>query len=45
MEPEKAEEWKWYDLNDPPSPLFEFCKLSFDAFKKGRKYYSSEHDF
>lgn len=44
LEPEKAEEWKWYDLDKLPEPLFEFCKLSFDAYKTGRNYYSSESD-
>lgn len=44
LEPEKAEDWQWYDLDNLPEPLFEFCKLSFDALKTGRKYYSSEKD-
>ena len=45
LEPEKAEEWKWYDLDKlPPGPIFEFSVLSFDAYKTGRKYYSSEKD-
>ena len=45
LEPEKAGEWKWYDLNDlPKGPMFEFCKLAFDSYKTGRKYYKSEND-
>ncbi|MDO8742591.1 MAG: NUDIX domain-containing protein [bacterium] len=45
LEPEKAEEWKWFDLdNVPEGPTFEFCKLSFDAYKNGRKYFPSEKD-
>lgn len=44
MEPNKAEEWRWYDLDKIPAPLFEFCKLSFDAYRTGRNYYSSEND-
>ncbi len=44
MEPDKAEEWKWYELDKLPEPLFEFCKLSFNAHKTGRNYYSSECD-
>lgn len=44
MEPEKAERWEWYNLDDLPTPLFEFCKLSFDAYKTSRSYYASEHD-
>jgi 8-oxo-dGTP diphosphatase len=44
LEPEKAGEWKWCELNDLPEPLFEFCRLSFDAYRTGRHYYSSEND-
>ncbi len=45
LEPEKAGEWKWFDLNKlPKGPIFEFCKLSFDAYKTGKIYYSSEYD-
>lgn len=43
LEPEKAEEWKWYDLNNlPEGPMFEFCKLAFDSYKTGTNYYSSD---
>jgi 8-oxo-dGTP diphosphatase len=42
MEPEKAGEWKWYSLDDLPSgDIFEFCKLSFDAYKNKKHYYSN----
>lgn len=45
MEPDKADEWHWYDLNELPSePMFEFCKLAFDAYRTGRAYYISEND-
>ena len=41
MEPEKAEEWKWYSLDElPEGDIFEFCKLSFEAYKKNKNYYS-----
>lgn len=44
LEPDKAEEWRWYDLNElPVGPTFEFCKLAFDAYKTGKHYYSSEN--
>jgi 8-oxo-dGTP diphosphatase len=39
LEPQKAEEWKWYGLSELPEPLFEMCKLSFDAYKNGFKYF------
>jgi len=45
LEPEKAEGWEWYSLNNlPAGPMFEFCKLSFDAYKTSRHYYASEKD-
>ncbi len=44
MEPAKAEEWNWYGLDNIPVPLFEFSRLSFDAYKTGRFYYISESD-
>ena len=44
LEPEKAGEWNWFDLNDlPKEPIFEFCKLAFEAYKTGKKYCSSEN--
>ncbi len=40
LEPEKAAEWKWYDLDHLPNgPIFEFCKIAFDAYKTGKNYY------
>ena len=45
MEPDKAGEWLWYDLNDlPKGPMFEFCKLAFDSYKTEKRYYKSEND-
>lgn len=36
MEPEKCAEWKWFDWNNPPQPLFisgqNFIKSGFDPF-------------
>ncbi len=39
MEPDKAVSWGWYDLDNLPSPLFEFCKTAFDSLKTGQNYY------
>jgi 8-oxo-dGTP diphosphatase len=39
LEPEKATSWKWYELDDLPSPLFEFCKSAFDSLETGDTYY------
>ncbi len=44
LEPDMSEGWRWYELDELPEPLFEFCRLSFDAYKTGRNYYSSEKD-
>jgi 8-oxo-dGTP diphosphatase len=42
LEPDKAETWEWFDLNNlPDAPTFEFCKLAFDSFKTGTNYYPS----
>lgn len=39
-EPEKAGEWQWYDIDNlPDQPVFEFCKLAFDSYRTGKKYY------
>jgi 8-oxo-dGTP diphosphatase len=38
LEPEKAESWDWYDLDNLPEPLFEMCRLSVESYG-GRKNY------
>lgn len=38
-EPDRVENWAWYDLANLPSPLFNFCSLSFDSYKTGKNYY------
>ncbi len=38
LEPDKAEEWRWYSLDGLPEPLFEFCRLAFEAYRSGEKY-------
>ncbi len=42
LEPEKSENWAWYELDKLPQPLFEFCKLSVDSLKTGKNYYDSK---
>lgn len=34
MEPEEIVEWKWFNLNDLPSPIFSPSKKILDAYKK-----------
>jgi 8-oxo-dGTP diphosphatase len=42
LEPEKRENWDWYDIDNLPSPLFSFCVQAVDAYKTGRNYYDKE---
>ncbi len=44
LEPDKFEDWNWYDLDKVPEPTFEFCKLAFNSLKTGKNYYASERD-
>lgn len=44
LEPDKAEGWGWYALDALPEPLFEFCRLSFDAYRTGLMYYPAEEN-
>jgi 8-oxo-dGTP diphosphatase len=39
LEPEASGSWEWYDLNNPPQPLFEMSRLAVDSYKTGRNYY------
>lgn len=41
IEPEKAEKWGWYDLDNLPEPIFEMCRLTFESYKTGRNYFDS----
>jgi 8-oxo-dGTP diphosphatase len=42
LEPEKAEGWDWYNLDNLPPNLFEFCKTAFEALKTGQQYFDVE---
>ena len=42
MEPEKCDEWKWYDLDNLPKPLFYPTELLIDSYKTGKNYYDKE---
>ena len=35
LEPEKMEEWNWYDVDNLPSPLFEMIPHYLEAIEKG----------
>lgn len=46
MEPEKADGWNWYDIDHlPEGPMFELCKMSFDAYTKKQSYYPSDKEY
>ena len=38
LEPNKAGAWDWYSLDNLPEPLFEFCRLSVEAYTQGKSY-------
>ncbi|MDP3954993.1 MAG: NUDIX domain-containing protein [bacterium] len=41
LEPEKAENWDWYDLNKLPKPLFGTIKAYLKALKTGKNFFDS----
>ncbi len=41
LEPEKCEEWQWYDLDQLPQPLFYMTGLSVEALKTGKNYFDA----
>ena len=40
-EPDKFEEWKWYDLDNLPEPMFFPQYSSIEAYKTGKNYYDN----
>ncbi len=39
MEPDKIEEWGWYEIDNLPSPLFRALPTYFEALQTGRNYW------
>ncbi|QQS60126.1 NUDIX domain-containing protein [Candidatus Falkowbacteria bacterium] len=39
MEPDKIEEWGWYEIDNLPSPLFSALPTYFEALQTGRNYW------
>lgn len=37
-EPDKIESWKWYDLNNLPSPIFKPVEIVLKTYFKRRAY-------
>jgi 8-oxo-dGTP diphosphatase len=41
LEPDKIEDWQWYDLDNLPAPLFIQTGLCVQSYKTGSRYYDS----
>lgn len=41
MEPEKIEEWNWYDIDELPLPLFSAIPSYIEAYKTGKNYWDN----
>src|SRR5579872_2727870 len=41
MEPEKVEEWNWYDIDKLPIPLFDTIPSYIEAYKTGRNFWDA----
>lgn len=41
MEPDKRENWDWYDLDNLPSPLFGVEPQYIEAYKTGKNYFDA----
>jgi 8-oxo-dGTP diphosphatase len=41
LEPDKVEMVDWYELNQLPDPIFEFCLQAFESYKTGKNYYDA----
>lgn len=44
LEPEKSESWGWYDLNDLPEPLFDFCNIAVESYRTKENYFDLRSD-
>lgn len=39
LEPDRNDEWGWFDLNSLPSPFFEMAKLQVEAYRTNQIYF------
>lgn len=39
LEPDRCENWQWFDLNNLPDNLFEMSKLIIDSYQTGKNYF------
>jgi len=42
LEPEKCENWDWYNLEQLPLPMLEMPRLAFQALKQNKNYFDIE---
>lgn len=38
LEPDKCEEWRWFDLRELPEPLFEFARMGIEVLESGAPF-------
>jgi 8-oxo-dGTP diphosphatase len=41
MEPDKMEDWEWYDMDNLPQPLFKTIPIELQAYRTGKNYFDS----
>ena len=39
LEPAKCELWAWYNIDELPTPMFEACKQSINAYNENKNYF------
>jgi hypothetical protein len=40
LEPNKAEMWQWFSLDNLPQPMFYMCQQAFTSYHTGQKYFA-----
>lgn len=41
LEPEKSEEWNWYELDDLPTPIFAMCVKAIESYNTKQTYFGT----
>ena len=41
LEKDKSGEWRWYSVNDLPSPIFKPCKMAFKVLRTKQYYFDN----
>lgn len=44
VEPEKCEEWNWYDLDNLPENIFYQSELGIESYKTGKNFFEYEQN-